>query len=852
VSLDLNSIVPQFNIKMANLRHKTIYEFEKFRLDAGHLMLYQNEREISLAPKVIETLLALVKRRGEVLSKDELMELVWADSIVEEGNLSQNLYLLRKTLGEGKNGKPLIETLRRRGYRFNGEVKIIEQPIAVKNTENVLAFAPLAAVGGGKPIKETRHGQVVALAEWQPHTNDGNALASQDETTSLSLEIPDVENRAVSDTIPIITARSWLSNRKLITACVMLAALVSVVAVWKINNQNRYQASSNMLASLRIKSLISWVAEAGEGYTGARFSPNGTMIAYSLTKDGQRNIWTKQVPDGKSNPITDGKWNYFNPIWSPDGQRIAFVSNRDNQTAIWAMPFSGGELTPIKAMESDVNLLHWSKNGATIYYQQGFNLFALDIASRQIIRLTNFDSTNQAQFFNISPNEDRIAYASGPNERLHIFVMDINGGQPVQITNDEASDEYPFWLPDGERIIYSSKRDGIFQTCIAYLNEHKSEQINLDISDTLISDVASSGDKILFSQSTEESDLWQVNLNEKGETQITSESGLEFWSDVSLDGKSIVLQTVTESKHLLGGSIEIYSKEDKQQIKIASNGFSPTFSPDARKIAFLRYADNLHNIWVTERDGTEKQLTTKGIWFAGFSMMPYNRVLVKDYSWSPDGNSLIYCAKNDDVWNVWQVAADGLSQPQQISTNADKNLKFSSPLFSSDGEQIAFVSSPLKPQTDAKEMNSVHLLNKQKSEVIFSSESVVKLIGWKQSGNDLIIAMPDGKPTAKPTKVKLVQISAGNIRTDLALIDAAYFNNIQLSPDGERIAYAERENEKDTIRVISISSGVNAEITSNVASNIYVSGITWSPDSSAIYYTRQKKAGFISMIENFK
>ena len=107
---------------------------------------------------------------------------------------------------------------------------------------------------------------------------------------------------------------------------------------------------------------------------------------------------------------------------------------------------------PIKAMESDtVNLLHWSKNGATIYYQQGFNLFALNIASRQITQLTNFDSTNQAQFFNISPDEDRIVYSSGPNEQLHIFVVLIGGGQPVQVTNDEGNNQYPFWLPDGNR-----------------------------------------------------------------------------------------------------------------------------------------------------------------------------------------------------------------------------------------------------------------------------------------------------------------------------------------------------------------------------------------------------------------
>ena len=103
-----------------------IYEFEGFRLDAAHLLLTQNGREIPLAPKVVETLLVLVKRSGEIVSKEELIRAVWTDSIVEESNLSQNLYLLRKFLPESANGKPLIETLKRRGYRFNAEVSRVE------------------------------------------------------------------------------------------------------------------------------------------------------------------------------------------------------------------------------------------------------------------------------------------------------------------------------------------------------------------------------------------------------------------------------------------------------------------------------------------------------------------------------------------------------------------------------------------------------------------------------------------------------------------------------------------------------------------------------------------------------
>src|ERR1043165_5832380 len=100
MSLDLTSNFNQFNFSMANPNGHSIYVFGEFGLDAEKLMLYKGSAEISLPPKVIKTLTVLVENAGQVLSKDELMEKVWEDSIVEEANLSQYLYLLRKTLGQ--------------------------------------------------------------------------------------------------------------------------------------------------------------------------------------------------------------------------------------------------------------------------------------------------------------------------------------------------------------------------------------------------------------------------------------------------------------------------------------------------------------------------------------------------------------------------------------------------------------------------------------------------------------------------------------------------------------------------------------------------------------------------------
>jgi predicted ATPase/DNA-binding winged helix-turn-helix (wHTH) protein/Tol biopolymer transport system component len=123
MSLDLTSDFLQFNFTMPKGSKNGMYSFDRFKLDGEKLMLYRDGEELVLAPKIIKTLAVLIENRGSILSKDELIEKVWDDSIVEESNLSQNLYILRKTLGTKPGGGQYIETLRRRGYRFSAEVK---------------------------------------------------------------------------------------------------------------------------------------------------------------------------------------------------------------------------------------------------------------------------------------------------------------------------------------------------------------------------------------------------------------------------------------------------------------------------------------------------------------------------------------------------------------------------------------------------------------------------------------------------------------------------------------------------------------------------------------------------------
>src|SRR5215510_12390327 len=99
------------------------YEFGPFRLDSAERLLLRAGEVVPLAPKAFETLLALVEHHGRVLKKDELMKLIWPDTFVEEGNLAQHIFTLRRVLSDGQNGCQYIETIPRRGYCFVAEVK---------------------------------------------------------------------------------------------------------------------------------------------------------------------------------------------------------------------------------------------------------------------------------------------------------------------------------------------------------------------------------------------------------------------------------------------------------------------------------------------------------------------------------------------------------------------------------------------------------------------------------------------------------------------------------------------------------------------------------------------------------
>jgi DNA-binding winged helix-turn-helix (wHTH) protein/TolB-like protein/Tfp pilus assembly protein PilF len=147
-------------------RDNRSYEFGRFRLNMAERVLLRENELVSLTPKVFDILLTLVQNSGQVVSKDDLMKRVWPDTFVEEGNLTQNISLLRKALGETPGGVQFIETVPRRGYRFVAATSEAGNHVAQRAVASaeIPAFEPPAAAVVAAPSSRSRRTPAFVVA----------------------------------------------------------------------------------------------------------------------------------------------------------------------------------------------------------------------------------------------------------------------------------------------------------------------------------------------------------------------------------------------------------------------------------------------------------------------------------------------------------------------------------------------------------------------------------------------------------------------------------------------------------------------------------------------------------------
>lgn len=328
MSLNLDSIHSEFILNMASDGDRVVYSFEEYRLDKTHRMLYCGARELTLPPKAVETLIALIELRGEIVSKDELMKMIWKDTVVEESNLAHYLYLLRKTLGQKSDGRSFIETFRRRGYRFTSDVQVIGEVETL--------------TGNGKK-------DAPDLRERLPNAD----LDHRDNSTK-----PSAESRGQTT---VRLPRYWLSIAAAGILVVFVAAGTFLSYQW-LSKPSGPQAGGN--GEVSITPLTS-----GNAVLDATISPDGKYFVYHEEDQDRSHLWLQQTGQtGRIEIVSPAERDIKGKTFSPNNEFVYFVSREkgDTQDSLYRVPTLGGPLT--KVLIDIASPVSFSRDGQKIAF----------------------------------------------------------------------------------------------------------------------------------------------------------------------------------------------------------------------------------------------------------------------------------------------------------------------------------------------------------------------------------------------------------------------------------------------------------------------------------------------------
>ena len=726
MSLNLKSNNYQSNIKEAKTNDSVVYEFEGFRLDAAHLMLTRNDEEISLTPKVVETLLALVERHGEIVGKDELIERLWKNAFVEESNLIQNIYVLRKTIGALPDGRPLIETLRRRGYRFNAEVTIISED---------------------KPV--VREKEAIQIAEKTPQNllaNDSSSAAKKPRFLAAGA--------LICGSLLILTGLIWFNLLNLPHQTHAASTEKSNVAFKRltpdvdartpiISQDGKYLAYAQIehgKDSVWLKDIASDAAvqllppiDHGIGYKVLHFSPDGAQLYYStqlptapngtifrltLANREQQQIATDDIspsvvsPDGKQLAFINSKYDLMitnadgsgearvlrhpeagehfvawasQMSWSPDGTRIVLCgghnSNGSDYAGLLEISVSDGSerivpTPPVLQQIDDVAYLGDNAGWLVTARQnqaEPFQIWRIAPAGDKATRITL--DNHDYNWFSLSGNANMLVAEQGLGH-FNIWTAPLSDAKNIkQLTFGNAAldgSEGIAFEPEG-KIIYSSTRSNNVDLWIMNPDGSNQKQLTQNAGSwNGRPRVTPDGRYIVFaSMRSGPTELWRMDADGGNPKQLTGSADQAFRASISPDGNWVYYNTESDGsiwKVSIDGGTPILASSEK--------ALFPSISPDGKLIAGTKFEKTAPNLWriviISAQSG--ELLKT-------FDIQASRRILV----WTPDSKSLISMTYN---WgSLWEHPIDGGAPRQLTDYPNDQNPFFA---VSPDDKQIAF------------------------------------------------------------------------------------------------------------------------------------------------------------------
>ncbi|HVZ18182.1 MAG TPA: winged helix-turn-helix domain-containing protein, partial [Terriglobales bacterium] len=253
----------------------------------------RGDRTFHLEPKVMQVLVYLASKPNEVLSKEELIHTVWADTFVGDDVLTRSISEIRRALEDDARAPKFIQTIPKVGYRLMVPVKY-DIPAKVE------------------PVTRT---------------------SAQAEETSAVAVVPGFNNKKIESQPADQNTKRW------IVAVAAVAVLLGPLAFWGIRHARPAQESTLPESYKTVPFTSNLGAESQPA-----FSPDAKQIAFVWKREDEkfRHIYVKLIGAETQLQLTSGNADDFNPTWSPDGTSLAFLRLSGDDRGIYIVPAIGG------------------------------------------------------------------------------------------------------------------------------------------------------------------------------------------------------------------------------------------------------------------------------------------------------------------------------------------------------------------------------------------------------------------------------------------------------------------------------------------------------------------------------
>ncbi|MEQ1765160.1 MAG: winged helix-turn-helix domain-containing protein [Pyrinomonadaceae bacterium] len=681
-----------------NGHHRRHFEFAEYRLNPHERLLTKNEKRVALTPRILDLLIVLVEHDGELVTKEALLDSIWADNFVEEGNISRAVSTLRKNLGTQANGSDFIETVPKLGYRFVAPV--------VEGTDDVAIPTPANGTSVGSRKILLAGGLIAFLMItglgiffWHRQSMETAKLLLIDPSAAIRLT-----DDPKHDTIP-----RWTEDGRL--------------RFWRIDGKTRHAESLIMNADgtdqTKVRDSIgTWSPDGSKviftkvgddkgpylansdgsnevalPFLRANFdwSADSTKIVYQArTEDKSAEIFIYSLDTAKKVNVTNHPAFDADPSFSPDGKQIAFASGRDGNTEIYLMNSDGTNVRRLTNHPAWDNHPVFSPDGTQIAFpsdreNENSNVFLMNTDGTNIRRLTDWPTNETVEPGCWSPDGTRIAFFSDRDGNDDIFVIGAEVEQPGLVLADEANNiSYPSYSPDATKIVYQAELpDKTGEVRILDLVTKQSRFVvktqNVDVAPTFSPD----GTKIVFQNKLgSNTEICLIDLNGSGLQNLTNNAARDGAPSFSPDGSRIVFSTNRDGN---SGKYNLYMMNadgsDQRLIYSAPDGMSGSavWSPDGMSVLFANdfAMDGNFEIFriAAEKTGTAERLT--------FRPRADDTPAI-----SPDGRRIAFSSNTDGNWEVYIMNADGTAQLRLTRNPANDGM----PHFSPDGKKIIFSS----------------------------------------------------------------------------------------------------------------------------------------------------------------